>query len=189
MKYKYQELIEDIQRNLSIVDVVQDATVLKKSSGDEWVGLCPFHSEKTPSFFVNENKNVYYCFGCQAKGNMFTFVMRHNGISFKEALRFLAHKANIDIEDYFEKNGSLGDIYNILQKHKKLMHSNKDNKDPDIVYIFSSVCGRFITRFPDKIDMFVDLYKEFIDALRYDLEEAKKIFSDLPNRLMRIQRA
>ena len=61
--------------------------------GREWLGLCPFHNEKTPSFTVNEEKGFYHCFGCQAHGSVFDFVMQQEGLSFPEAVEKLAAEA------------------------------------------------------------------------------------------------
>ncbi len=97
------ETIEAIKSKLSIVDVVSEYVQLKKS-GQNMKGLCPFHIEKTPSFFVNEEKGVYHCFGCGASGNMFTFIMNIEKLSFNEAVEFLAKKAGVEVK-YTSKRG------------------------------------------------------------------------------------
>ncbi|MCH8054828.1 MAG: hypothetical protein IH857_01580 [Deltaproteobacteria bacterium] len=70
---------------LSIVDVAGQYTELKRT-GQEWKGLCPFHSEKTPSFFVNEEKAVFYCYGCLEGGDVIAFIEKIEGLGFKDAL-------------------------------------------------------------------------------------------------------
>ncbi len=85
-----------------IVDLVSAYVTLKRK-GQNHFGLCPFHNEKTPSFSVNEDKQIFHCFGCGAGGNVFTFLMRHEGVSFPEAARMLAQRANIDL-DWEEKD-------------------------------------------------------------------------------------
>lgn len=81
-----------------IEDVVRDFVNLKKS-GSILKGNCPFHQEKTPSFVVNPNKNIFKCFGCGVGGDSVTFIMEHEKFSFPEALRYLANKYHIEIEE------------------------------------------------------------------------------------------
>lgn len=92
-----EEKISEILNTSDIVDVVSEAVILKKS-GRNFFGLCPFHSEKTPSFSVNPDKQIFHCFGCSAGGNALSFVMKYHGISFPEAARMLARKYNIVVE-------------------------------------------------------------------------------------------
>ncbi len=80
-----------------IVDVVSESVILKKS-GQNFFGLCPFHSEKTSSFSVNPAKQIFYCFGCHAGGNALAFVMKYHGLSFPEAVRMLARKYSVPLE-------------------------------------------------------------------------------------------
>lgn len=91
-----QQKIEEIRKSLDIVDVIGDYVQLSKQ-GKEFVGLCPFHSEKSPSFSVNPEKQLYHCFGCGAGGNIFTFLMEIEGMSFAEAADRLADRAKIDL--------------------------------------------------------------------------------------------
>jgi DNA primase len=86
--------VEHLKNNVDIVHVVQGYVRLKKS-GSSYLGLCPFHSEKTPSFHVRQNPAYYYCFGCQAKGDVFTFIQSIERITFPETLKFLAEKYGI----------------------------------------------------------------------------------------------
>ena len=90
------ETIESIRVATDIVDLVAASVPLKKR-GKNYVGRCPFHKEKTPSFSVNQGKQMYYCFGCGAGGNVFTFVMETEKISFIEAVRTLAERAGIPL--------------------------------------------------------------------------------------------
>lgn len=92
-----EEKIAEILAASDIFDVVSEAVILKKS-GRNYFGLCPFHSEKTPSFSVNPDKQIFHCFGCNAGGNVLSFVMKYHGIAFPEAARMLARKYNIVIE-------------------------------------------------------------------------------------------
>jgi len=94
-----EETIDLIRRSIDIVDVVSDYVQLKKQ-GRNFFGLCPFHGEKTPSFSVSPEKQIYHCFGCGAGGNAFSFLMDIEGISFVEAAQRLAARANIDIPKF-----------------------------------------------------------------------------------------
>jgi len=91
-----QDKIDEIRERINIVEIISEYVSLKKS-GKNHTGLCPFHSEKTPSFTVNDEKQIFYCFGCNTGGNAFTFLMRQENLSFPEAIRTLARKAGIDI--------------------------------------------------------------------------------------------
>ncbi len=95
--YVPEEKISEILNASDIVDVVSESVILKKS-GRNFFGLCPFHSEKTPSFSVNPDKQIFYCFGCGAGGNALAFTMKYHGIGFPEAARMLARKHNITVE-------------------------------------------------------------------------------------------
>ncbi|MDZ7757126.1 DNA primase [Rhodohalobacter sp.] len=89
---------EEIRETADIVEVVGDYVKLKKS-GSGFMGLCPFHNEKTPSFHVTPNMGIYKCFGCGESGDVFSFVMAMEGVGFPEALRSLADRYGIDIPD------------------------------------------------------------------------------------------
>jgi DNA primase len=88
--------LEEIKDRVSIVEVISDYVSLKKL-GKNYKGLCPFHSEKTPSFMVNEEKQIFHCFGCNTGGNVFNFLMKMDRLSFPEAARGLARRYGIDL--------------------------------------------------------------------------------------------
>jgi DNA primase len=90
------ELIEEVRSANDIVDVIGENVRLKRS-GNNYTGLCPFHNEKTPSFSVSRTKQMYYCFGCHAGGNVITFMMEYNHMTFLEALEALAERAHITL--------------------------------------------------------------------------------------------
>lgn len=92
------EIIENVREHNDIVDVISSYVKLKRS-GSNYVGLCPFHNEKTPSFSVSGNKQMYYCFGCGAGGNVFTFIMEYENFSFAESVKYLADRASIALPE------------------------------------------------------------------------------------------
>lgn len=92
------EKISEIKHSADILEIISDAVTLKKS-GRNYLGLCPFHSEKTPSFTVSPDKQMFYCFGCGEGGNVFTFIMKQEGVSFPDAVRFLARRYGIAVVD------------------------------------------------------------------------------------------
>lgn len=94
MPFYSDEQIEEVRTANDIVDVISAYVSLKKKGG-QYVGLCPFHNEKTPSFSVSQSKQMYYCFGCGAGGNVFTFLMQYENDSFLEAVESLADRAGI----------------------------------------------------------------------------------------------
>ena len=93
-----EDKISEIKNAADIVDVVSESVLLKKA-GKNFIGLCPFHSEKTPSFTVSSDKQIFHCFGCSTGGNVFSFLMKQEGVSFPEAARHLAKRYGVDIPD------------------------------------------------------------------------------------------
>jgi DNA primase len=91
-----EDKILEIKNAADIVELVSEVVQLKKA-GKNFVGLCPFHTEKTPSFTVSPEKQIFYCFGCGAGGNIFSFLMKNDGLAFPEAARSLARRYGVDI--------------------------------------------------------------------------------------------
>ena len=96
--YYSEELIEEIRTRNDIVDVISGYVRLQKK-GSSYFGLCPFHNEKSPSFSVSRQKQMYYCFGCGAGGNVYTFLMEYENFSFVEAVKYLADRAGIELPE------------------------------------------------------------------------------------------
>ncbi len=96
--YIPEEKISEIRGIADIVEVVSEVVLLKKT-GKNYIGLCPFHSEKTPSFTVSPDKQIFHCFGCGVGGNVFSFLMKQEGMSFPEAVRALARRYGIEVPD------------------------------------------------------------------------------------------
>lgn len=99
-----QNVIDDILSRVSIVDLIGSYIELK-DNGTESLGLCPFHSEKTPSFSVSDEKGLYHCFGCGAGGNAADFLVAHEHIGFRKAIKRLAQIAQVDVAEYYKKDG------------------------------------------------------------------------------------
>ncbi len=98
-----QTTIQQILGRLDIIEVIGGFVKLKKR-GANWLGLCPFHNEKTPSFIVSPSKEIYKCFGCGRSGNTISFLMEHEKYSYVESLRWLAAKYNVEIEESFQND-------------------------------------------------------------------------------------
>ncbi len=96
--YYPDELVEEVRMKSDIVDVISGYVKIQKK-GSSYFGLCPFHNEKSPSFSVSQSKQMYYCFGCGAGGNVFTFIMEYENYSFPEAIKFLADRAGVNLPE------------------------------------------------------------------------------------------
>lgn len=96
--YYPDEIVEEVRIRSDIVSIIGSYIRLKKT-GSNFMGLCPFHNEKTPSFSVSQSKQMYHCFGCGVGGNVYTFVMEYENYTFVEALKFLAERAGIDLPE------------------------------------------------------------------------------------------
>ena len=113
---------QEVRTRASIVEVVSDYVTLKKA-GQNYSGLCPFHSEKTPSFTVNEEKGVFYCFGCQAGGDIFKFLMLYDGLTFPESIERLAERYGIAIEVSQSGGNRRGDLFRLNEQAAELFHA------------------------------------------------------------------
>lgn len=93
-----EDKVREVAERISIVEVVSDYVQLRRA-GANYTGLCPFHAEKTPSFNVNPAREIFHCFGCGAGGNAFSFIMKIEGLSFPEAVKLMARKTGVEIEE------------------------------------------------------------------------------------------
>lgn len=150
-------VVEEIKSKIDIVNLIAEHVDLKRS-GQNYKGLCPFHSEKTPSFMVNPSKQIFHCFGCGKGGDAFSFIMEYEGMSFPEAIACLAGKAGIQIEDY-RRESKAGrslreDLYAINKEALAFFRSNlplsrqtaaylkERGLTDEIIGTFSLGCGR-----------------------------------------------
>ncbi|MHA6250953.1 DNA primase [Oceanobacillus sp. CAU 1775] len=132
-----EEVIEDIRKANDIVDIVGEYVQLKKQ-GRNYFGLCPFHGEKSPSFSVTQEKQIFHCFGCGKGGNVVTFMMEMESFSFYESLEFLAKRVDISLPEtgsskkftHSDENQSILEAYEWLTKlYHHLLKFTKDGKE------------------------------------------------------------
>lgn len=172
MSYVDSECIDQIKSALDIVDIIGEAVVLKQK-GRNFVGLCPFHSEKTPSFTVNPEKQIFYCFGCGEGGDVISFLMKHDHLDFPEAIKILAQKAGIEIETKSpaspRKNQKFARLYEINRLAAYYFYRNLRNEQskPAIDYLL-------------KRDVNADMCKAF--AIGYSLDSWDALLSFFKSR-------
>ena len=181
------ELIDEVKNNNDIVDIVSQYVALKRS-GRNYFGLCPFHNEKSPSFAVSPDKQIFHCFGCGVGGNVIHFISKIEGLNFRESLELLAEKANITLP----KLESIGDnktqelkdkIYQINKETAYFYHENlyKPSAKPAQEYVKkrklnNATLKNFIIGYSGNFD---ELYK-FLKSKGFSDEAI--LASDLVNR-------
>lgn len=136
-----EEILEDIRQSNDIVDVISQYVRLKRS-GRNFFGLCPFHNEKSPSFSVSPDKQIFHCFGCGVGGNIFTFISKIEGISFRESIEVLAERANIQLPKLEDNVDNLKEelkakVYKVNKFTANFYHQNlyKPSSKPAQEYI------------------------------------------------------
>ena len=128
MRYP-EHVIEEVREKSDIVSIISEYTALTKR-GHSYTGLCPFHNEKTPSFSVSEEKQLYYCFGCGAGGNVITFLMQKENMTFIETIKHLAERENIKLDETYlseeevEKNKKKQQLLEVLKESARFFHYN-----------------------------------------------------------------
>src|SRR5258706_441690 len=90
--------VEEVKQKIDIVDIISEYVTLKKA-GSNFKGLCPFHSEKSPSFMVNPELQIFKCFGCGESGDVYTFLEKYEGMDFPETLKYLADKVGVVLQN------------------------------------------------------------------------------------------
>src|SRR6202161_4701068 len=111
-----QDKIEEVRARAAIVEIV-GAQVRLRGAGRNFVGLCPFHNEKTPSFSVNAECGFFHCFGCGVGGSVFNFITRVEGLTFPEAVRSLAKKYGVTLPEYDVSGPAAGERGAMLKAH------------------------------------------------------------------------
>ena len=125
------EILEEIRQSNDIVDIIAQYVHLKRS-GRNYFGLCPFHNEKSPSFSVSPDKQIFHCFGCGVGGNVYTFLSKIEGITFKEAVEMLAERSNIQLPKLESQVDSAKEelkekVYKVNEFTAKFYHDNLYN--------------------------------------------------------------
>ena len=145
------EVIERIHDNANLVDIVSEYLPLKRT-GVNFVGLCPFHNEKTPSFTVSDAKQFYHCFGCGEGGDVISFIMKMENMSFLEAAEYLANKLGIPLEEKSKRDVKIESerdrIYEINREAAKYYYSNLMRNKMALNYLQSRrIRGKVINQF------------------------------------------
>jgi DNA primase len=122
--------VQKIKERLSIVDVVSSYLTVEKA-GKNYKAKCPFHNEKTPSFFISPERGSYYCFGCSAKGDIFSFVEHFEGTDFLGALKILAERAGVELTAYRSKEKDKTDIYHEIMEEATVFFEEKFANNPE----------------------------------------------------------
>ena len=145
-----EEILEKIKEENDIVDVISDSVKLKKT-GRSFSGLCPFHNEKSPSFSVSQEKQIYKCFGCGESGNVITFVMKNKNMNFIDAVKYLADRANILLEDETRVNPTAKKkelLYKVNVEAGRFFYSNlRSNKTAMEYFLNRGIRQETIKRF------------------------------------------
>ena len=109
------DLKEEIKNRIKLSEIISKKVILKKKSDNTFIGLCPFHSEKTPSFHVHDEKQFYHCFGCEKHGDIFSFTMEFDNIDFYSALKYLASLIGLTVNNKSDQNISFQNKYKTLE--------------------------------------------------------------------------
>ena len=126
MAYYSEEFIEEVKSSNDILDVVSSYVNLKRH-GTNYFGNCPFHREKTPSFSVAPDKQIFHCFGCGQGGNVITFIMKIENLGFQEAVEFLADRAKLDITAGKADSNDEDEELKLREYHKSVLYNiNRD---------------------------------------------------------------
>jgi DNA primase len=129
--------VDQIKSKIDIVTLISNYIKLEKA-GTNFKGRCPFHNEKTPSFFVSPDRGNYYCFGCHAKGDIFTFVQEFEGLDFIGSLKVLAEKAGVELEQYRTGEKSEKEkLYSVLEMAVLFFERNLSRNKNALDYVYS----------------------------------------------------
>ncbi len=186
MRYS-DEIIEEVRQTNDIVDIISQYVHLKRS-GRNFFGLCPFHNEKSPSFSVSPDKQIFHCFGCGVGGNVFTFLQKIEGINFIEAVQTLAERANIQLPTIQNSADSYKEllkskVYKVNEFTAKFYHENLYRPEAKIAQEYikkrkltNNTLKSFQIGFSGKFD---ELYKEL---KKQGFEDAEILESGLVNK-------
>ncbi len=180
--YKYVDNIGDIIcSKLNIVDVINGDTLLTKK-GRNYKACCPFHNEKTPSFVVSEEKQIFKCFGCGESGNLITFIQKYHRLGFVDAIEYLSDRYSLDLNEYRNKNSNfkkLDDYYDLNREVAKYYFDNfnKNKKAQEYMKnrgIKIDVLRKFGIGF--SVDNWSELYNKYKSEIKEELIEKSGLF-------------
>ena len=171
------EIVEEVRERADIVDLISEYVTLKKS-GKNYKGLCPFHHEKTPSFTVSPEKQIFYCFGCGEGGNIFSFLMKKESMTFPEAVRYLAERYGVTIPAKNKKDGF------IFSKKEEMFKINLESMRFFHYTLLKDKKGEKARQYLKNRNISIDLIKDFTLGYTPELWDAlflhlKKIGSNL----------
>ncbi|WFA09562.1 DNA primase [Tissierella sp. Yu-01] len=179
MTYINDEIIEKVKDNSDIVNIISDYVNLKKS-GTNYIGLCPFHNEKTPSFTVSETKQIFHCFGCGEGGDAVTFIMKRENLDFPEAVKLLADRLGIEIDVSNNKNSIYKDekskTYEINKEAARFFYNNLIKSNIALEYLKNrGISSKVIRQFGlgYSLDSWQSLYN-YLRSKDYEDEEIEK---------------
>jgi DNA primase len=170
--------VEKIKERISIVDLIS-SYIQVVQAGKNYKAKCPFHNEKTPSFFISPDRGTYYCFGCGEKGDVFSFVEKFEGLDFVGSLKVLAEKAGVDISSDWksEKKDDKDRWYEIMEISTKFFESNIHNNDKVLAYLKSrGLKDETIKSF--RIGFAGDKWRDLLDhllSLGFDLKDIETV--------------
>jgi DNA primase len=116
-------VVEIIKERLPITEVLSSYLQIQQS-GNQFKARCPFHNEKTPSFYISADRGFYYCFGCGAKGDIFSFVEQFEGLDFKGALKLLAERSGVTLTNQVSSYSDTDPVYEVLEKAALIYQAN-----------------------------------------------------------------
>ncbi|GIR62294.1 MAG: hypothetical protein CM15mP67_03970 [Alphaproteobacteria bacterium] len=122
------DLKEEIKNRIKLSEIISKKVILKKKSENSFIGLCPFHSEKTPSFHVHDEKQFYHCFGCEKHGDIFSFIMEIDNLDFYSALKYLASLIGLTVNNKSHQNISFQNKYKTLELSSNFFMETLNNK-------------------------------------------------------------
>lgn len=194
--------VEEIKQKLDLVEVIGEYIQLKSAGGQSFKGLCPFHREKTPSFYVSRDKQLWTCFGCSKGGDLFTFVMEMESTDFGETLRYLGEKAGVEVTRFEKVDTNVRTrLLAILERaaqayHKSLMESDTSQVARDYLKkreVSDDIAQKFVLGYaPDRWDGLTSFLKkqgfreqEMIDAgLAIRRQDGVGVYDRFRHRLM-----
>lgn len=166
-----QSLLSEANTRISLVSLISQSVPLTQASKDKWKGLCPFHQEKNPSFFIDEEKGYYHCFGCGESGNAINFLMKAQGMEFRQAAMHVLYLAGLefyDAVDWVQNESSM-----IKTSVDKTVYHQQNEENDYLGGLFESLhhisrtCHGILVNDPKMFDKIEGLYLMVDDNLKF----------------------